>query len=142
MRDCLFYPWWGHTPHYPPSPHLRAQIQSNNDLVQTWPHTPTTVGNDSVKVPPDLKQFVVCLLSGQLNPTKITKRLQWLVGSFVQDIIYAVSNGNQKPSKHLLLAYAVKSLSGNVELLQALNHWFRSYKGQHWVFTNHKCTSY
>ena len=51
----------------------------------------------------------------------MTERVQWLVASFAQDMIYAVSCGKQKPPKHILLAAAVKALTGNVELMQALN---------------------
>ena len=47
--------------------------------------------------------------------------MQWFVDSFGQDLIYAVTCGKQKPPKHILLASAVKSLTGNVELKQALN---------------------
>ena len=41
---------------------------------------------------------------------------------FGQDIVYAISNGQQKPAKHVLLPYAVKSLPGNVQLIHILNH--------------------
>ena len=44
-----------------------------------------------------------------------------LIDSFSQDIIYAVTSGQQKPPKHFLLPYAVKTLTGNVEIIQTLN---------------------
>ena len=38
-----------------------------------------------------------------------------------QDLIFAVSGGRQRPPKHILLPYAVKSLTNNVDLIQILN---------------------
>ena len=36
-------------------------------------------------------------------------------------MVYAVSGGRVKPPKHIMLPFAVKSLTGNVELIQILN---------------------
>ena len=36
-------------------------------------------------------------------------------------MIFTVSGGQQKPPKHILLPYAVKSLTNNVELIQMIN---------------------
>ena len=44
-----------------------------------------------------------------------------LMESFKQDFVDTVSCGQQKPPKHLLLPYAVKTLTGNVELIRILN---------------------
>ena len=44
-----------------------------------------------------------------------------LISSFSQDLIYATSCGQSKPPKHILLSYGVKTLTGNVELIQMLN---------------------
>ena len=44
-----------------------------------------------------------------------------LVCSFSQDIVYAVTCGKTKHPKQVLLSYGVKTLTGNVELLQILN---------------------
>ena len=38
--------------------------------------------------------------------------------SFAQDFIYAISGGQQKPPKQILLTYAIKSLTNNVDLIQ------------------------
>ena len=50
-----------------------------------------------------------------------TLRVQSLVKSFSQDIVYAVTNGKIKPPKQVLLSYGVKTLTGNVELIQILS---------------------
>lgn len=44
-----------------------------------------------------------------------------LINSFAQNIIYAVSKGQQKPPKQILLPYAVKTFTNNVELIQMIN---------------------
>ena len=44
-----------------------------------------------------------------------------MVQSFSQDLIDAVTRGQHKPPKHILLPYAVKTLTGNVELIHTLN---------------------
>lgn len=43
------------------------------------------------------------------------------MGSFGQDIIYGVTGERQVPPKQMLLPYAVKSLTNNIELIQMLN---------------------
>ena len=43
------------------------------------------------------------------------------MNSLGQDIIYAVTNGKVKPPKHITLPFAVKSLTGNTELIHMLN---------------------
>ena len=40
---------------------------------------------------------------------------------FGNDLVHATSCGKTKPSKHILLPFAVKSLTGNVELIRTLN---------------------
>ena len=47
--------------------------------------------------------------------------MERVVQSIGQDCIYAVSRGNVIPAKHLLLPWGVKSITGNVELIQMLN---------------------
>ncbi|KAK3746969.1 hypothetical protein QZH41_002521 [Actinostola sp. cb2023] len=41
--------------------------------------------------------------------------------SYAQDLMFGVSRGKIKPPKHVLLPYAVKTLTNNVELVQMLN---------------------
>ena len=41
--------------------------------------------------------------------------------SFGQDVAFAVSGGGQKPPKHVLLPFAVKSLTNNIKLIEILN---------------------
>ena len=50
-----------------------------------------------------------------------SSKVQRLVNSFGQDIVFGVTGGRRKPPKHILLPYAVKTLTNNVELIQILN---------------------
>ena len=61
------------------------------------------------------------LLTGDPDKESPSNRVILVSKSFSQDIIYAVSNGHQKPPKHVLLPYAFKTLTGNVELIRTLN---------------------
>ena len=50
-----------------------------------------------------------------------SQRVNTLVQSLSQGLIYAVTCGQYKPPKHLLRPYAVKTLTGNIEIIQTLN---------------------
>ena len=59
-------------------------------------------------------------LSG--DPDKpATSRIQRLVLSIFQDLMFTVSEGTCPTAKHVLLPWIVKTLTGNVELIQMLN---------------------
>ena len=79
---------------------------------------------NAVNLPPELDAFLSTLLTGNTEiTTEYPHRVRRLVNSFGQDIIYGVTGGRQKPPKHILLPYAVKTLTNmyNVELIQMLN---------------------
>lgn len=97
-------------------------IIKEQKTVTPWPIHPADVKDSAhVSIPDQLERLLVGLLTG--NPeTKIqTQRVSTLVQSFSQDLIYAVTCGQHKPPKHLLLPYAVKTLTGNIELIKTLN---------------------
>lgn len=102
------------------SSHMRSIIQKNK-LPTLWPYHPIDADNDSFEVPEHLQRFFLGLLTGNPKNEEPSNRVITLVQSFSQDIIYAVSCGQQKPPKHVLLPYAVKTLTGNVELIRTLN---------------------
>lgn len=52
------------------------------------------------------------------NPSQ---RVKLLIQSIGKDLIYAAIKGKQKPPKDVLLPYAIKTLTGNTELIQILN---------------------
>ncbi len=72
--------------------------------------------------PTSLVEFLQTLLTGSSkvgnNPSQMVQRL---TASFSQDLVYAVTCNKVKPTKHIVLPFAVKSLTGNVELIKILN---------------------
>lgn len=94
---------------------MRNDIKKQ-DTKQVWP--PDVEQGDSL-IPVSIIQFLQTLLSGNCNnPSERVKRL---VTSFGSDLVYAVTCGRIKLPKHILLPFAVKSLTGNTELVNTLN---------------------
>ena len=87
-----------------------------------WPFHPSDTNNSAnTAVPSQLERFLVGQKTGDPDSNRHTSRTTTLVQSFSQDIIYAVTNGQHMPPKHVLLPNAVKTLTWNVELIQTLN---------------------
>jgi len=86
-----------------------------------WPMFPSDLSNEEFLVPEYLSRFLKGLLTSDPEMNNASPRVKMLVDSFSQDIIYAVTCGKAKPPKQVLLSYGVKTLTGNVELIQMLN---------------------
>ena len=100
------------------------QIRSGikQDMQSTpWPYHPSDVDRECFTVPDHLQRFFLGLLTGDPENKNPSQRVKIVIESLSQDIVYAVTCGQQKPPKHFLLPYAVKTLTGNVELIQTLN---------------------
>ena len=67
-----------------------------------------------VKIPNLLQHFLSYLLHGSAKPSLKTS-------SIGQDIIYCVYNGQFITSRHILLPFAIKSMTRNVELIKVIN---------------------
>jgi hypothetical protein len=98
---------------------LRDELKHAN-CKQPWPPQPDTLDNQYATLPKCLLNFLRLLLTGNLD-SQPSSKVQRLIQSFGQDYIYAVSGGTQKTAKHILLPWAVKSLTGNVEVIKFLN---------------------
>ena len=87
-----------------------------------WPYHPSDVKNAGhISIPNHLERFLAGIIIGDPDSKNQTQRVTTQVQSFSQDMIYAVTRGQHKPPKHLLLPYLVKTLTGNVEIIQTLN---------------------
>jgi len=86
---------------------------------QTWPPNPQELTEKYVQLPDCLAQFLEALLGGSQSVT--SDKVHRLSFSFGQDIISAVTNGRVLTPKHVLLPWAIKTLTGNVELIKTLN---------------------
>ena len=84
-----------------------------------WPPVPAQLEASSQLIPGSLNAFLRILFSG--DSTICSGRVHRLVDSIGQDIVYGVTCSRLKPPKHILLPEAVKTLTGNVELIRILN---------------------
>lgn len=100
--------------------YLRSQIKTSCTS-QEWPVDPSSINDEYTKVPTPLQDFFEMLLSGDTNCKDLSGRVKRLANSYACDCIYGVSVGKHKTAKHILLPWAVKSLTGNVELIKILN---------------------
>ena len=86
-----------------------------------WPIHLSDLNAESFPVPENLSRFLIGLLTSDPGINSPSERVKTLVNSFSQDIIYATTCGQTKPPKQILLSYGVKTMTGNVELIQMLN---------------------
>ena len=88
----------------------------------SWPPKPEDLTEDAIEIPDNVRAFLSTLLTGNMEPPKLCfERVQRLVNSFGQDLVFGVTCGQVKTPKHILLPHAVKSLTNNVELIQIIN---------------------
>ncbi len=97
---------------------LRRDIKRLQE--ENFPIHPDLLKEKSVKVPDSLLLFLQVLVSGKSDQDMYRKEERTIL-SLAQDMIYGCTYGRVKPPKHILLAWVVKSLTGNVELIKFLN---------------------
>ena len=95
--------------------HLRNQVK-NQEVCQAWPPS-----IEQSVVPETVTGFLRTLLTGEHECVNPSERVQRLAISFGSDLVFAVTCGRTKPPKHILLPFAVKSLTENTELIRTLN---------------------
>lgn len=94
----------------------------NQDITQAWPPHVSDLEKMNKDVPKSLVKFLQTLLTGaSTESNNPSQKVQRLTASFSQDLMYAVTSGRVQPTKHIVLPFAVKSVTGNVELIQILN---------------------
>ena len=98
---------------------VRQSVKDHFSDQQEWPPNVSSLQGGSTEVPEVVDTFLHHLFSGSDSP--LTDRMTWLKRSVAQDLVFAITRGRFKPAKHILLSSAVKSLTGNVELIQLLN---------------------
>ena len=96
---------------------IRNEIKEN-EASQTWP---PDVQQDKYIIPNSVSMFLQTLLTGKTDCSQSSERTERLTNSLGSDLVYAVTGGKVKPPKHIMLPFAVKSLTGNTELIRTLN---------------------
>ena len=99
---------------------IRADIKKQ-EADEEWPPNPSRINVHHVEMPPSLVKLLTVVFTGEESPDHIAQKTQLSISSLGQDVLYNVHSGKLKPPKHILLPYAVKTLTGNVELIQILN---------------------
>ena len=88
----------------------------------SWPPKQSELTADSIQIPVDLRTFLSTLLTGTKDLREShTEQVHRLINSFGQDSVYGVTAGRIKTPKHILLPYAVKTLTNNVDFNQTIN---------------------
>ena len=96
---------------------LRSEIR-RNETNQTWP---PDVEEDKDIVPESVSKFLQTLLTGMVAYSQPSDRVDRHTNSLGSDLVFAVTGRQTKPPKHIMLPFAVKSLTGNTELIRTLN---------------------
>lgn len=83
----------------------------------SWPPPVEEIKGDRVELPASLNRFLKELLTNE----KETKRINRLVNSLGQDIVFCCSNGRIKTVKHLQLGIFTKRKTGSKQMIECLN---------------------
>ena len=89
----------------------------------SWPPKPSQLTKEEINLPDEVRVFLATLLTGHSKYPEepCPSKVQRLVNSFGQDMVFGVTCSQKKPPEHILLPYAIKTLTNNVELIQILN---------------------
>jgi len=89
----------------------------------SWPPKPSQLTEEEINLPDEVRGFLATLLTGNSKYPEepCSSKVQRLVNSLGQDMVFGVTCGRKKPPEHILLPYSIKTLSNNVELIQILN---------------------
>ena len=99
---------------------IRNELKTTHTEDLSWPPNPVELDKDYLPLSPFATLFLTTLISG--DPDKpATSRIQRLVLSIFQDLMFAVSEGTCLTAKHVFLPWTVKTLTGNVELIKMFN---------------------
>ena len=96
---------------------IKSKIEELS-MKTSWAPNPDDLRQEKVRVPHLLELFLTTLLTNETVPSERVKRL---VKSLGQDIIYNITRGNPKTSKHTQLGVFAKSKTGSSLLIKCLN---------------------
>ena len=99
---------------------IRSDIKLQ-DVKDEWPQQPSELTPDSANLPDSVIHLLHTVITGKPQTANTSALAYRQTNSIGQDIIYAVTCGKRRLPKHILIPAVVKSLTGNVELIQILN---------------------
>ena len=104
--------------------YLRSLILKMQQNTECLPHPITleslTLGQGNPPI--EVLDFFRVLYTGSYVKNENNDRIERLIQSVSDDVVFATSRGNIKTSKHLLLGLSLKSLTGSRKLLEIINH--------------------
>ena len=74
------------------------------------------------EIPEEVLQFFKYLIIGADNRTSGSSSKLRRIRSISEDVVYSMTSGRKKPSKHLKLGLVIKSLTGSKKVIEMLNH--------------------
>ena len=105
--------------------YLRSLILPSKVETLAEPLTINSLKNGQGETPLALLQFFQVLYTGESAQPE-NERVQRLVQSVSDDVIFATTRGRIKPGKHLCLGLGLKSLTGSRRVLEILNRFGHS----------------
>ena len=87
---------------------MRNDIKKQ-DISQVWPHD---MENSVSVISESVTMFLHTVLARDGECANPSERFRQLATIFGSDLVYAVTYGKTKPPKHILLPFAVMSLTG------------------------------
>ena len=75
------------------------------------------------EIPEEVLQFFKYLIIGADNRTSGSSSKLRRIRSISEDVVYSMTSGRKKPSKHLKLGLVIKSLTGSKKVIEMLNHY-------------------
>ena len=101
--------------------YIRAELKKSQAQAKlAWPPQPQELDKDYLPLTPFLTEFLKTLVAGD-SERELSSRVNRFIHSVSQDFMFAVSGGSCTTPKHILLPWAVKTLTGNVEVIKLLN---------------------
>ena len=98
---------------------MREEINNTPMTYQNWPPTSIELIKNKTNLPNLVQSFLSNLLC--YRPSRISKQKQVIITSIGQDMIYNVTNGKNRTSKHTILSLFIKRQTGSKILLKWLN---------------------
>lgn len=98
---------------------IREEIKKSPLTYPTWPPTSRQLVEIETKLPPLVKRFLSQMLCYRKD--RISNKKQVVISSIGQDIVYNVTNGKNRTSKHAILSLCTKRRTGSKILLGWLN---------------------
>jgi hypothetical protein len=103
---------------------LRSEVLNLKSSCESLPYPlyAHDIFRGEVCAPESLVRFFTVLYAGSSPNLELNDKTRRLIDSVSDDVIYAVTRGHIKPSKHCLLGMGMKSMTGSKKVINILNH--------------------